>query len=1325
MKVRTKFLMFTILITLFLGMFVYNESFAAVPDYGEPGSYNTAFSIDLVCESLENYEVDMSGDYGYETRVYSENILNEDFYVKIASLVDMGETIETSSFGVLNYVGTEEIVGRHCYIYTADITDKKIFDNKIIEDLRYSEYNFKFYYEISLQEVVVNINDLDVDIDTENKEYTGEKIKTSIIIKDGDYILLEGTDYKVNYENNKYPGTASVTINGIDKYKGEINKTFSITTILEYSIVNGGLCIKGASYNYQVQEIYIPQEINGQTVTSIGGYAFANYYKNLKKVILPDTISSIGSSAFLDCSKLENINIPNGISTIKSNTFQNCTNLEKIIIPETVTKIEDSAFLGCQKLIIDLPKNINYIAANPYSALKTVNQMIVYANTYAETYAINNNINYKKKYDVIFYDYNNIALDKQTVLEGEGATAPENPTRAGHTFLKWDNLFDSVNDYLNITAIYEKNTYEIIFYDYYGNEIKKEYVKYEEDAIPPDMPNIDLLSFKKWDKDIKNVKSDLAVYPIYSKIYSVTFKDYNGTILKEEKIFEGESATAPENPFREGYIFVKWDKVFSHITEDIEIVAIYREEKKYTVTFKDYDGTILKEEKVKEGKNATAPENPFREGYVFKEWNIEYSNIISDLEVTAIYTKLYTVIFKDYNGTILKEEKVKEGESATAPVNPSRKGYTFSKWDADYSKIDNDLTVTAIYSKNDNTFELGRRRETTLSTTNSSYNDKYYKAYWDIEDNSIAKIKSSGKTSSIIGSYHNVVNSVTIEGIACGETYLYLKDEHGNILITSVISVISVIEDISEFTVSNITSPMYYTGEAIEPNIVLQSLKGNTLVKDIDYTVTYLNNIDDGYATIIIRGIDTYTGEITKNFEIQHKNINDLKVNIDTSDKEYEVNGVKLDISIVDGTYTLIENKDYTVAYENNIDIGTATITIRGIDVYKGEIIKTFKINTKDIFTLEHNISTMAQEYNGKELKSDIWFKHNDYKLVEGKDYTVSYSNNKYPGIATFTITGLGNYSGTTTKEFIINKGYIPIEYGYSDISCWYDGKKHTGFLEVTSPKNAIVKYMDANGNYTLDEMPQYIDVGVYKIKYRIFVNDYYIDAFGEQTLTINKWYINNYSSDYEGVYDGKEHSINVKVDAQNYDIKYSVDNQNYDLNSLPMFINPGEYTVNYNVTNKNYYDLVGSNKVRIYGIKSFDSTLELRNNILVIKNYKNIFDEVCKRIKIYAPSWGYAYYDVAGNRTYNAIQLVQTGGSIGIEINNRTEFKYKVAVLADVNGDGKISALDYVKIKNHIMKTNLINSDVYLTAADVNDDGKISALDYVRIKNYIMNGGV
>ena len=66
----------------------------------------------------------------------------------------------------------------------------------------------------------------------------------------------------------------------------------------------------------------------------------------------------------------------------------------------------------------------------------------------------------------------------------------------------------------------------------------------------------------------------------------------------------------------------------------------------------------------------------------------------------------------------------------------------------------------------------------------------------------------------------------------------------------------------------------------------------------------------------------------------------------------------------------------------------------------------------------------------------------------------------------------------------------------------------------------------------------------------------------------------------------------------------------------------------------------------------------------------------------------------------------------------------YNTSVLGDVNGDGNINALDYVKIKNHIMNTKKILKDVFILSADYNNDGKISALDYVRIKNYIMNGG-
>lgn len=65
---------------------------------------------------------------------------------------------------------------------------------------------------------------------------------------------------------------------------------------------------------------------------------------------------------------------------------------------------------------------------------------------------------------------------------------------------------------------------------------------------------------------------------------------------------------------------------------------------------------------------------------------------------------------------------------------------------------------------------------------------------------------------------------------------------------------------------------------------------------------------------------------------------------------------------------------------------------------------------------------------------------------------------------------------------------------------------------------------------------------------------------------------------------------------------------------------------------------------------------------------------------------------------------------------------KYTVIMLGDVNGDGKLSATDYVFIKNHIMQTKELEDTIFIKAADMNEDKKISATDYVWVKNHIMN---
>ena len=70
-----------------------------------------------------------------------------------------------------------------------------------------------------------------------------------------------------------------------------------------------------------------------------------------------------------------------------------------------------------------------------------------------------------------------------------------------------------------------------------------------------------------------------VTYEVPKPTYTVTFVDWNGTVLKTETVEEGASATAPSNPTRDGYTFVGWDKGFTNITSNLEVIAQYEENK--------------------------------------------------------------------------------------------------------------------------------------------------------------------------------------------------------------------------------------------------------------------------------------------------------------------------------------------------------------------------------------------------------------------------------------------------------------------------------------------------------------------------------------------------------------------------------------------------------------------------------------------------------------------------------------------------------------------------------------------------------------------------
>ncbi len=119
----------------------------------------------------------------------------------------------------------------------------------------------------------------------------------------------------------------------------------------------------------------------------------------------------------------------------------------------------------------------------------------------------------------------------------------------------------------------------------------------------------------------------------------------------------------------------------------------------YTVTFVDWDGTVLSTQTVDYGGSAASPADPTRTGYTFTGWSGSYVNVVADATITATYSvNTYTVTFVDWDGTVLSTQTVDYGGSATSPADPTRADYEFVGWDSAFDNVTGDLTITAVYS---------------------------------------------------------------------------------------------------------------------------------------------------------------------------------------------------------------------------------------------------------------------------------------------------------------------------------------------------------------------------------------------------------------------------------------------------------------------------------------------------------------------------------------------------------------------------------------------------------------------------------------------------
>ena len=222
------------------------------------------------------------------------------------------------------------------------------------------------------------------------------------------------------------------------------------------------------------------------------------------------------------------------------------------------------------------------------------------------------------------------------------------------------------------------------------------------------------------DSKVKNGDTVYVKWTINS--YTVTFMDGEKVLETFTNVTHGDTVTAPEVPKKDGKTFIKWDTDFSKVTSDLTINAVYDVDT-FTVTFKDGE-KVLETQTVEYEAAATAPDTARLsppEGMHFAKWDKDFSKVTEDIEVSAVYElNEYTVIFK--NGeTTLKTEMVKHGFAATAPNVYDTATKKFVGWDKSFDNVTSDIIVNAKFETKKFTLTFINFDGTTVYTAEVEY----------------------------------------------------------------------------------------------------------------------------------------------------------------------------------------------------------------------------------------------------------------------------------------------------------------------------------------------------------------------------------------------------------------------------------------------------------------------------------------------------------------------------------------------------------------------------------------------------------------------------
>ena len=324
-----------------------------------------------------------------------------------------------------------------------------------------------------------------------------------------------------------------------------------------------------------------------------------------------------------------------------------------------------------------------------------------------------------------------------TAARGAAVEAPAAPVREGYTFDGWysDRRLKKAYEFTvmpaedqTLYAGWKANSYIMHFESNGGSDVPDRTESYGTKLSAPAAPEREGYAFDGWYSDPgMETRYEFTVMPagdftLYAKwkvkSFTLRFISNGGSDVPEVAALYGSELKAPEAPVKDGYVFDGWysdrklETAYDFRTMPAKDVTIYAKWKlaAYHVTIQTgISGTRTSAEAV----YGQEPEweAPVREGYTFTGWYTDKACrqpydpdkiYKSDVTLYAGWkVKEYTVKWVDYDGRVIKTEKVAYGGSGKKPSDPKRAGYTFIGWSSDANKIDASLTVEAMYERID------------------------------------------------------------------------------------------------------------------------------------------------------------------------------------------------------------------------------------------------------------------------------------------------------------------------------------------------------------------------------------------------------------------------------------------------------------------------------------------------------------------------------------------------------------------------------------------------------------------------------------------------